>query len=340
METLTINSPLVSIITPTYNHELFIGECIKSVLAQIYDNWEMIIVDDGSTDRTWEIVQRYAEKDKRIRAFRQENKGIWQLAETYNFALEQSRGELIAILEGDDLWPPMKLSIQVPAHVSGGYTLSFGQVQLIDALGRLISTQLYPSVNRYPFLVRENSRGLFIHLLRGEYNIPAVTVLTSKGALMKVGGFKQPQYLPVVDYPTCICVSANGGGLGFIQEVLGLWRRYYGQATSLLAGSMFPGVYRFAWEFSEQTELDLGIPSENLGQYLMGQERRRALVNTSYWAAAIAFEKGDVNKAWLYCIEIGQLAIYHLFLFIQCLAMFAWKFARKMVRRVQHSRIS
>jgi len=69
--------PLVSIITPTYNHQEFIAECIDSVLAQTYFEWEQIIIDDGSTDGTPRIISRYV--DKRIKYIRQENQGIWWL---------------------------------------------------------------------------------------------------------------------------------------------------------------------------------------------------------------------------------------------------------------------
>ncbi len=78
------SQPLISIITPTYNHENFIGECIESVLAQTYPHWEQIIIDDGSTDRTGEIVAQY--NDERIKYIRQDNIGIWRLRETYNRA--------------------------------------------------------------------------------------------------------------------------------------------------------------------------------------------------------------------------------------------------------------
>ena len=77
---------LVSIITPTYNHEKFIGNCIESVLAQTYPYWEQIIVDDGSNDDTGKIIASY--KDKRIKYIKQKNKGIWKLKETYNKALD------------------------------------------------------------------------------------------------------------------------------------------------------------------------------------------------------------------------------------------------------------
>ena len=62
-----MNEPLVSIITPTYNHEAFIAECIQSVLDQSYAQWEMIVVDDGSIDRTGEIVRAFSDRDSRIR---------------------------------------------------------------------------------------------------------------------------------------------------------------------------------------------------------------------------------------------------------------------------------
>ena len=334
METLDVNDPLISIITPTYNHELYIRECIKSVIAQNYNNWEMIIVDDGSTDQTWEIIQQYVGEDNRIHAFRQENKGIWRLAETYNFALANSRGKLIAILEGDDMWPLTKLSIQVPAHESGGYNLSFGQIQSINASGVLLSKQVYPNVKRHSYLLKENSRGLFLRLLRGEFNIPAVTILLNKGALIEAGGFQQPHYLPVVDYPTCLILSSYGAGAGFINEILGFWRRYPNQSTRLYAPSMFSGVYRFAWEFAEQKELKLGIPSENIGQHLMGLERRRILcVDATFMDAALAFEKGDIRTAWLSIIEIGRSTIYHGFMLIKCIAMFGLKLARKIAKK-------
>src|SRR6267378_4285585 len=92
-------SPLVSIITATFNHEPFIASCIESVLGQSYSNWEQIIIDDGSTDKTADVIRGYS--DRRIRFIHQANHGIEALALTYNHALSQAKGEIIAILEGD-----------------------------------------------------------------------------------------------------------------------------------------------------------------------------------------------------------------------------------------------
>ena len=111
------------------------------MLAQSYPNWEQIIIDNGSTDRTPEIISRY--QDSRIRYYHQENHGIFKLAETYNQALSLARGELIAILEGDDFWPPDKLETQVKCFEDTNLILSFGQCAYVSPKGKILTVQSY-----------------------------------------------------------------------------------------------------------------------------------------------------------------------------------------------------
>ena len=82
--------PLVSIITPTYNHENFIAQCLESVLSQSYVAWEQIVVDDGSTDRTREIISQY--KDERIKYIHQANKGIHQACRELQYGPSDFQG--------------------------------------------------------------------------------------------------------------------------------------------------------------------------------------------------------------------------------------------------------
>ena len=99
----------VSVITPMYNCEKFISETIESVLNQTYTNWEMIIIDDCSTDKSKQIVKQYIERDKRIRLIAlNENSGA---AVARNKGIEVSSGRFIAFLDGDDLWESNKLEI-------------------------------------------------------------------------------------------------------------------------------------------------------------------------------------------------------------------------------------
>lgn len=100
---------LVSVITPAFNCERFIGDAIESVLAQTHTDWEMIIVDDCSTDRTMAVVKRF--EDPRVRYYRMEkNVGA---AEARNYALGQAKGRYVAFLDADDLWKPTKLRVQL-----------------------------------------------------------------------------------------------------------------------------------------------------------------------------------------------------------------------------------
>jgi len=112
------DTPLVSIIIPTYNRAHLIGETLDSVLAQTYQNWECIVVDDGSTDKTKGIVQQYSKKDARFQYFlRPPNKPKGANA-CRNYGFEKSKGEYIQWFDSDDLMRPEKLEIKVKYALS------------------------------------------------------------------------------------------------------------------------------------------------------------------------------------------------------------------------------
>jgi len=107
----TICQPLVSIIMPAYNCETYIEEAIKSVLNQSIDEWELIVIDDCSTDTTYNIARHIANKDDRIQVYQnEENMGV---AKTRNRGIALCQGEYIAFLDSDDVWCPKKLEIQI-----------------------------------------------------------------------------------------------------------------------------------------------------------------------------------------------------------------------------------
>ena len=120
---------IVSIIMPSYNTGRFISETIESVLAQSYSNWELIIVDDCSTDNTDEVVEKYL-CDERIRYIKNEkNSGA---AVSRNRALREARGKWIAFLDSDDLWSPEKLEKQIGFMEENGYHFSYTNYEEID----------------------------------------------------------------------------------------------------------------------------------------------------------------------------------------------------------------
>lgn len=119
---------LVSIIMPSWNTARFIRESIDSVRNQTYTNWELLIVDDCSTDNTDEIVASYS--DERIRYFK--NKKNSGAALTRNRALREARGEWIAFLDSDDLWTPEKLERQLQFMKENNYVFSYHEYVKID----------------------------------------------------------------------------------------------------------------------------------------------------------------------------------------------------------------
>lgn len=125
-----VNDNQVSIITPTYNCGKFIAETIESVKIQTYQDWEMIIVDDCSSDNTKEIVEQYQKNDSRIHYHcLEKNSGA---AVARNTALKLAKGKWIAFLDSDDLWKPEKLERQIRFMQDNGYAFSYHEYDEID----------------------------------------------------------------------------------------------------------------------------------------------------------------------------------------------------------------
>jgi glycosyltransferase involved in cell wall biosynthesis len=138
--------PIVSVIIPAYNHEEFIQECLQSVLDQTYQDFEIIITDDGSSDRTVEVIERF--NDPRIKFFKfQKNQGACVAA---NNCIRHSSGKYIAMLSSDDAWYPQKLAVQVKyLDEHPNIAVVFGKVDWINESGNLINEVNFPYLNSF-----------------------------------------------------------------------------------------------------------------------------------------------------------------------------------------------
>ena len=126
---------LISIITPNYNSEEFISETIISVINQTFKNWEMIIVDDVSTDNSLSIITSFCKQDSRIKLHKlSENSGA---AIARNKAISLASGGFIAFLDSDDLWLPTKLEFQLDFMIKNNYPLSYTSYEIINENGTL-----------------------------------------------------------------------------------------------------------------------------------------------------------------------------------------------------------
>jgi glycosyltransferase involved in cell wall biosynthesis len=226
---------LVSIISPTYNQERYVGQCIESALAQTYPDWEQIFVDDGSSDQTRELIAGY--RDPRIRLIALPHRGLGSLAESYNAALAMARGTLIGILEGDDAWPADKLERQVPLFDDPHTVLSWGRGALIDAEGR--PTRVMTTMKGAPARLDVDAGAAFHRLSRENFFIPTVTVMVRRSALDAIGGFRQTGSSLFVDLPTWLWMMATAGGHAtYLDHVLGIYRHHAAGTSTERAAQM------------------------------------------------------------------------------------------------------
>ncbi|WP_196886342.1 glycosyltransferase family 2 protein [Aureivirga sp. CE67] len=148
----------VSIITPCYNSEKYIEKTIKSVQSQTYENWEMLIVDDKSTDNSVSIIKNLSIKDSRIKLFSlKENMGA---AHTRNYALERVSGDFVAFLDSDDLWKNNKLEKQLDFMIKNNAKITYTSYDCIDEEGvSLDSSRLVEGKVSYSKLLKNNVMG-------------------------------------------------------------------------------------------------------------------------------------------------------------------------------------
>ena len=134
--------PLVSVVMPTYNCAKYIAASVESVLAQTLENWELLIVDDCSTDQTETVLKPFLEQDPRITFFRLEKNSGPAAARTE--AIRRAEGRYLAFLDSDDLWDPEKLEKQIAFMQQTGALFSCTGYRRMDAEGKDLHTAMIP----------------------------------------------------------------------------------------------------------------------------------------------------------------------------------------------------
>lgn len=208
--------PLVSIITPVYNCERFIAETIQSVINQTYSNWEHLLVDDCSTDASWQIILQYANKDKRIKTFRLEkNSGS---GNARNFAIQRAEGKFIAFLDSDDIWVPDRLEKHINFMLSGSISFSHSSYGYLNEAGNILPKKFH--VSNFPI----DYKAL---LKRTE-----ISCLTAIYDQEKIGKFYMPDLRRKQDYGLWLSILKSGIMSFPYPEVLAYYRLRKGSATS------------------------------------------------------------------------------------------------------------
>lgn len=198
---------LVSIITPAYNSSKFIEETIQSVLAQTYTDWELLITDDCSTDKTVEIVEKYVTRDSRIKLFvLDQNSGA---AAARNNSLARAQGKYIAFLDSDDLWLPQKLALQLSYMQEHDCAFSFSDYTLMNEDGVDLNKVIHaPKKINYHQYLRNTIIG-------------CLTVIIDKET---VGDFYMPNIPTSQDMATWLSIMKKGIVAYGIPKVLAQYR--------------------------------------------------------------------------------------------------------------------
>lgn len=211
-------APKVSVLIPSYNHARFLPAALHSVFAQTYTDYEIVVVDDGSTDGSVELLRSYGD---RIRLYTQSNRGTYP---TLNRCIAESRGQYLAILNSDDLWAPIKLEKQVAmldSHPQVGLVHTDGY--FIDAEGRILPG------NPLGFEWPRTPTGNIIEALVRHNKIIASSVMIRRECFERLGGFREDLF-GSGDWEMWFRVALEYD-IGYIDEPLTMYRVHGANAS-------------------------------------------------------------------------------------------------------------
>lgn len=207
-------NPKVSVVIPCYNGEKFIGDAIESVLNQTYQDFEIIVVDDGSTDNSKSVIEHYLVDDRVKFIQHQQNRGI---PAARNAGIRIATGQYIAFLDQDDKWMRQKLQLQVHffRNTHKDVDLLFGNIIVIDEYGRCLG-QLPP--NPYFQQVLNDKKQTLKKLFESNF-IPSITVMLKRECLIAVGYFDERVICGADDYDLWMRIAGRFF-IGYIDKIL------------------------------------------------------------------------------------------------------------------------
>jgi glycosyltransferase involved in cell wall biosynthesis len=286
--------PKISIVIPSYNRAEYISSTLNSILAQTYKDFEIIFVDDGSTDNTEAILQSYMDKDYRVKYFKQSNSER-AVARTYGMSL--AIGDYICLVDSDDVWYPHKLETQFSfMEANADYLLCYASVNRIDMQGRKLAAATRQ--------LEGYTGWVFFELLKRNF-IPSVTPMFRKEVLKKVKE-QNTEYIPYEDWDFWLRLSREGK-FYHIREPLGAYRLHPGQSVQNVNAERIEKVTKAVLDsnthlenFDLQDYMDRSGISLDLTTFL--QREFSLIVNEAYSLANLRFSywyliSGNLNMA-------------------------------------------
>ena len=274
--------PKVSIIVPSYNRAEFIEATVGSILAQSFTDFELVFVDDGSTDNTEELMKKYLDKDPRVKYFKQKNSER-AVARTYGLSL--ANADLLCLVDSDDLWYKDKLEKQVAImDANPNLVFCYASVNRIDMEGNRVASS--------PRQHQGFSGHIFYDLLMRNF-IPSVTPMFRKTAFENVGA-QITEFIPYEDWDFWLKFSRQGEFF-HIKEPLGDYRLHPGQSVQNVKAGHIEKVTTLVLENNTDIE-NLNLSDDyDLSKFASVKAEAYSLANLrfAYWYLVA----GELDKA-------------------------------------------
>jgi glycosyltransferase involved in cell wall biosynthesis len=282
--------PTVSVMMPVYNAERYLAEAVESILGQTFADFEFLIVDDGSTDRSSALLEQYAARDQRVRLARLPHGGI---VAARNHALGLARAEFCAVMDADDVALPQRLARQVDYLRTHPDIVCVGTaVHFIDSAGRFLR-DAHPGMGHE--VIEERALG-------GDCPLNHPSVMMRRAAVVAVGGYRAG-FEPSEDHDLFLRLG-EVGRLANLPEVLMKYRQHPQSASER--------HQRLQCERSAAAVLEAcrrrGIPPRDVAVSPWRPVDRRSRMRTYIRYGRRGFERGDYRMALHYALQaIGQV---------------------------------
>ena len=203
--------PEISVIMAVYNTDRYLQEAIDSILAQSFSNFEFVIVDDGSTDNSPAILDKYRQQDTRIKVITQKNAGIGAATQR---AISESCGRYIVIMDSDDISLPQRLALQKQ------YLDQHPEIDAVGSQWRMLNAQAeHAGIDTHPTDTKQIETLMFAY-----FSLHHPTIMIRNSAIDKVGGYSVDRSCLVPDYDLFMRLQLNGSQFANLPEILFLWR--------------------------------------------------------------------------------------------------------------------
>ncbi|WP_055445793.1 glycosyltransferase [Lacinutrix mariniflava] len=217
-----MQQPLISILVPCKNTQLFLNECLDSIISQTYNRWELLIIDDNSTDNSYNLVNDYAKKDNRIKLFKNEGSGI---IDALKLAFSKSKGDYITRMDSDDIMPDIKLKTLLNnLQLHGKKHIATGLVSYFSAEGISDGYRKYEQ-----WLNSLTANGSNYTEIYKECVIPSPCWMIAREDFLAIDAFNPTRYPE--DYDLTFRFYAANYKVISCNKVLHLWRDYGTRAS-------------------------------------------------------------------------------------------------------------